>query len=281
MFWFVYALLAVGFSTMFALLSRIISINSQYPRAYSVIFEVSAALFSLLLITTEPFSLHTLSWSILFLTFLTTLCYGVSDRLLFFVNRSLDASSLTIIDKLASIVTFVTSVYLLGESITLRKLIAVSLIIGGNLLVVYKSSVIKLNRGFVLALIAATCFGLASTIDKRASTAYSLSTYSFITFFVPAIYNMFFPPLSLSIVVYEFKRASWKILLLAALSTLAYYCTLKALRGAEASLVIPIVNSSTIFVVLAGMIFLKERSHIDKKIIAGLCVVIGIFLLSS
>jgi drug/metabolite transporter (DMT)-like permease len=170
---------------------------------------------------------------------------------------------------------------LFGENITLKKVLAILLIVLGNLLAVYKNSAIKFNRGFALALIATVCFGLALTIDKRASVAYSLPVYSFITFFVPALYNVSLPPLPFNIIICEFKRAPWKMLLLAALSVLSYYFTLKAFGGADASKVIPIVNSSTIFVVLAGAIFLNERSHLNKKVIAGICVIIGILLLNS
>jgi uncharacterized membrane protein len=116
MLWLVYALLAVSFSTIFALLARIIGMSSQHPRAYTVIFEVLSALFSLLLITIEPLSLRPVSGTVIVLTILTTLCYGVNDRLLFFINKSIEASSLTIIDKLVPVVTFLASFFCLGKT---------------------------------------------------------------------------------------------------------------------------------------------------------------------
>ena len=150
----------------------------------------------------------------------------------------------------------------------------------GNLLVVYKSTVIKFETPFFLALFAAACLGIGLTIDKRISIAYALPVYAFINFFAPALYNTFLPPLSFRTIAQQFKGVYKSIALLAAISVLGYYFTLKAFSLADASKVVPIMSSSTILVVLAGAIFLKERSHLGRKVIAGVCVCVGVVLLS-
>lgn len=281
MLWLAYAFLAIIFATLFALLARILGIRSACPRAYTVIFEVSSALFSLVLIIIEPISFRPVSILILGLTLVSTICYAASDRLLFLVNKSFEASSLSIIDKLIPVVGFLASALFLEEGVTLKKAIAVLLIVGGNLMVAYKNATIKLNKNFALALLATVCFGLALTIDKKTSASYSLPVYSFITFLVPAFYNTFLPPLPLKMLVKEFKNASRSLFLLSAMSVLSYFFTLKAFETAEASKVIPIVSASTMLIVLSSAIILNERSHLSKKIIAGISVGIGVFLLSQ
>ncbi|GAC1631189.1 MAG: hypothetical protein NVS4B11_31340 [Ktedonobacteraceae bacterium] len=280
MLWLIYALLAAMLFATFALLARIISIDGTHPRAYSVIFGWSSAAFSLILFVVEPFAFRPIASVVLVLTLVATVCYGLSDRLLFTVSKSIEASLLTIIDKLTPVVTFVASGIFLGEGFTLKKLVAVVCILLGNLLVVYKSTVIKFDRAFFLALFAAACLGIGLTIDKRISIAYALPVYAFINFFVPSLYNIFLPPLACGTIAREFKGAFWKITLLAAMSVLGYYFTLKAFSLAEASKVVPIMSSSTILVVLAGAIFLKERSQLGRKVIAGICVCAGVVLLS-
>ncbi|GAC1356258.1 MAG: hypothetical protein NVSMB38_37630 [Ktedonobacteraceae bacterium] len=280
MLWLIYALLAAMLFATFALLARIISIDGTHPRAYSVIFGWSSAAFSLILFVVEPFAFRPIASVVLVLTLVATVCYGLSDRLLFTVSKSIEASLLTIIDKLTPVVTFVASGIFLGEGFTLKKLVAVVCILLGNLLVVYKSTVIKFDRAFFLALFAAACLGIGLTIDKRISIAYALPVYAFINFFVPSLYNIFLPPLAFGTIAREFKGAFWKITLLAAMSVLGYYFTLKAFSLAEASKVVPIMSSSTILVVLAGAIFLKERSQLGRKVIAGICVCAGVVLLS-
>lgn len=280
MLWLIYALLAALLFAMFALLSRVISINSAHPRAYSIIFGLSSALFALLLFALEPFSLKPISGLVLVLTIIATICYGLSDRLLFTISKSIEASLLTIIDKMTPVVTFVASLVFLGESFTLRKLIAVIFILLGNLLVVYKSTVIKFDKAFFLALFAAACLGVGLTIDKRISIAYALPVYAFINFFMPSLYNTFLPPLPLNTITRELKGAFWRIALLAAISVLGYYFTLKAFSLADASKVVPIMSSSTLLVVLAGAVFLKERTQLGRKVLAGMCVCVGVVLLS-
>lgn len=280
MLWLLYALLAALLFAVFALLSRVISIDSAHPRAYSIIFGLSSAVCALFLFVVEPFSFRPISTFVLLLTLVGTVCYSLSDRLLFTVSKSIEASLLTILDKLTPVVTCVASLIFLGESLTLKKLVAVVFILLGNVLVVYRSTVIKFNTPFFLALFAAACLGIGLTIDKRISIAYALPAYAFINFFVPALYNLFLPPLALSTIARALKGALWRIALLAVVSVLGYYFTLKALRLADASRVVPIISSSTIFVVLAGALFLKEHAHLGRKIIAGVCVCIGVALLS-
>ena len=280
MLWLIYALLAALLFALVALLSRVISINSAHPRAYSIIFGLSSSVCTLLLFLVEPFSFRPVSTVVLVLTVISTICYGLGDRLAFTVSKSIEASLLTIIDKLTPIVTFVASLIFLGESFTLKKLVAVILILLGNLIVVYKSTVIKFDTPFFLALFAAACLGIGLTIDKRISIAYALPVYAFINFFAPALYNTFIPPLAFSTIAREFKVAFWRISLLAAASVLGYYFTLKAFSLADASRVVPIMSSSTILVVLAGAIFLKERTHLGRKVIAGICVCVGVVLIS-
>ncbi len=280
MLWLIYSLLSALLFAAFALLSRVISIDSAHPRAYSVIFGLSSAGCALFLFLIEPFSFRPISTLVLILTVISTVCYGLSDRLLFTVSKSIEASLLTIIDRLTPVVTFVASLIFLGESFTLLKLAAVVLILLGNLLVVYKSTTIKFDTPFFLALFAAACLGVGLTIDKHISIAYALPVYAFLNFFVPALYNTFLPPLPLKTITQELKGAFWKIALLAVVSVLGYYFTLKAFSLADASRVVPIMSSSTLLVVLAGALLLKERTHLTRKVIAGLCVCIGVVLIS-
>ncbi|HIH11096.1 TPA: EamA family transporter [Candidatus Woesearchaeota archaeon] len=54
-----------------------------------------------------------------------------------------------------------------------------------------------------------------------------------------------------------------------------YYFLLKAYAFKEASVVVPIIELSTIIAVVGGMLFLNERKDMVKKIIATVIVVVG------
>lgn len=280
MLWLVYALLSAFLFAITALLSRVVSIDSAHPRAYSVIFGCASSVFALFLFLVEPFSFRPLSTIVIVLTIISTLCYSFGDRVLFFVSRSIEASLVAILDRLTPIVTFVASLVFLGESFTWLKLTAVVLILLGNFLIVLRNTKVKFDLPFFMALLASVAVGIGLTIDKRVSIAYAFPVYTFINFFGPTLYNTFLPPIGFRTVVREAKIAWRGILLIAAGNVVSYYFVLKAFSLADASRVVPIMSSSTLIIVLAGAIFLKERSHVGRKLVAALCVCVGVVLIS-
>ena len=101
-----------------------------------------------------------------------------------------------------------------------------------------------------------------------------------LTYFLPALYIL---PLirgnRLSALRQEWAVSSWTILLLGFVSVLGSYTFLKAISVAEVSTTAPIVNTSTIFAVLGGIIFLGERAKIPQKIVGVVLAFVGITIL--
>ena len=67
--------------------------------------------------------------------------------------------------------------------------------------------------------------------------------------------------------------------MLAGLNVAEYLMQLKALETAEATRVIPIVQTSTLVTILVGIVLLKEKEHISRKIVAGLMAMSGAYFL--
>jgi len=93
---------------------------------------------------------------------------------------------------------------------------------------------------------------------------------------VPLIY---LPYIKTGNLISEFRLASWKIVLLAALNVIGYLMQLKALEIGEATKVIPIVQTTTLFTVLFGIILLRERENIGRKVFAAILALSGVYLL--
>lgn len=280
MLWLVYTLASVFLITVYALLARVLTVKSENPRAFSVLFGVFAAFFSLFLFIFDPMTWKPVPFSILLLTFLATVLYGIHDRTQFYASKHVEASMLVIIFQITPIVGFITSLLFLHEAFTWEKFFGVLLIIAGNLFVLHKNPHFKFDKGLVYALIAGVALGFVIVVNKRASTGYSLPFYNALVFFFPAVYNFFFPRLSWGLIKKEFTIARWKIIILSLISLLEFYFILKALQLADASKVIPVSSSEPILVVLAGIIILHEKSHLWKKIIAGFLVFAGVVLIS-
>jgi len=280
MSWFVYALLTAILNTIYSLLSRVLSVKSENPRAFSVIFSLFAALFSLVFIIVEPFYFKPVSFLIIALTILSSICYGIKNRTQFYASKYLEASISTVILQLSPVIGFVAALLILHENVTFIKLLAVVFILAGNFIAVFRNSSIQFNKGLLFALAGAFSMGIAFVVDKKASASYSLPVYSSMIYLSTGIYNYFLPVLPLRSLEKELVKAKWKIALLAALNVASYYFLLSAYRLAEASIVIPVTASSTVLTVIAGMLILKERSRPYQKIIAMICIFIGIILIN-
>lgn len=278
--WFAYAIISTLSGAAFALLARNLTVNSANPRAFSVIFGIWAAFFSILLFIVDPFYFKALPLHIILLTILITILYAIHDRTQFYASKLVEASTLTLIWQLIPVVGFITALIFLHESFTLQKFIALLLIVGGNLLVIYKHPLLRANKGMVYAFIATVAVGIAIGINKGVSAGYSLPLYSAIAFFFPSVYNAVLPPLPPKTIAKELKLAGLGIILLAAINVLQFYSNLLAYRLTDASKVIPITASTTILVVMSGIIFLGERTQIKKKLIAVVGVFVGIVLIS-
>lgn len=282
MTWLFYAFLAIIFSVIYYLLSRILSVKSKNPRAFSVVFNLTGAFVSSLLILVEPFSLHDISIRIILFTFLSTVFMALFERNQFYARKYIPASSVSIIFKLSPAVTVLVSILIWGESFTIKKLLAILLIFTANVLVVYKGlKLSELKKGLKYALLASSSLGIAWALDKQASIGYSLSLYSTLLWLAPAIYNVFLPPIPLKTLIREVKIASWKIILLALANVLNYYFILKTFSLTEASKAIPVTTSSTVFVVLFAALFLKEKDNLFKKLFAAILIIFGVIIMKN
>lgn len=277
--WIFFAFIPAILFTIYNLLSRVISVKSKNPVAFAVAYSLIGAAIILPFAIFQLKSLKSIPIDIILLTLLGTILFGIFDRFQFFASRDIEASSLAVLYRLTPISTLIASMIFLNEKASLEKILGTILIIIGNVIIVTGYKSIKLNRGLIFALISAITLGLAYTVDKRASVFYPLAIYSLLIYFLPPIYNLLIPPLSLKILVNEVKAASWKIWALGLVSIGGYYSLIYAFSKADVSKVVPISTTSSILTVIAGTIFLKERSNMLRKIIAVLLAFVGVFLI--
>lgn len=277
--WFVPSLVAAVLFTVKYLLGRELSVRSVNPHAFSVIYNLFCGSFALGLFLIEPLFFTLPPVSILLITTGVILLNTLYSRTEFYARKYIEASMLTVFIELASVVTFVTSIILLRESVTIQKIIASMLIFGGTFLLVAHNMHTFSPRSLRYSLIMAISLGLAWTMDKRASIFYSLPLYAFLTYAVPGILLSFLPGLPRGALQRELQHAPWKISVLSLVEVGAYYSVLKAFQYGEASKVILVVGTSTMLTVVAGIIFLKERSSMLRKMLAAIAVSVGVWFL--
>jgi uncharacterized membrane protein len=69
------------------------------------------------------------------------------------------------------------------------------------------------------------------------------------------------------------------LFLLASLNVSGFLFYIKALGLADATRVVPLMQTNILFTVLAGIYFLNEKEHTVRKIIAGALALIGAYFL--
>lgn len=279
--WLILSLAAVLMFTAQNLLMRVLAVKSSHPRTFSFIFNSWGAIFSILLFFIDRPSLtdiKPLPWIQLLLIGGAVLGYGLYERSHFLARKHLDASTTAVLFRLSPVIAFVGSLLFLHEPMTLSKVVGAVLLISASLAIVHKNPQLQLNRSVGIALFSATMLGLAWMLDKPASVHIPASIYTTAMWILP-LPLIAFPALTLKQLATEFRIGGWKVALTAFLNVLAFFLYLKALAMTDASRVIPIVSSSATLVVLGGVLFLHERTHLARKLIAGALMLIGILLL--
>lgn len=277
--WFVWAILATGLFTVYSLLSRMLAVKAINPRAFAVIYNAAVAFIAGLFILLNPSEIKEVPLNILILTVLAMLNWGVFGRMEFITRKMVEASTLTIIFRISYVVTFVFSILLFKEVVSVQKIMALVLIVAANILIFYRGKGLKFSKNFVVPLITVAALGLGWLFDKKVSGCYPLFIYVFISFGFPSVFSYLTPPLSKAAVVTEIKNTSWKIFLLALVNFLGYYIFLTAINLGEVSRVILITSFSQIFTIILGVWLFKEREMLKEKIIAGVLVLGSIILL--
>ncbi|MEK7595030.1 MAG: DMT family transporter [Patescibacteria group bacterium] len=279
MAWEINALISSILFSLNSILGRSLAVKSEDPRAFAFVYNAIAAGFALVFLVFEQTKFTPLPMWVIILSALNMVTYGIFNRYEFFARKYVEASTYTILTKFIPIVTFTIAILFLGESLTFPKIIAAFLIVGGNILAVFKGRKLAVQKGIKYALIVILSLGVAWSFDKRLSSFYPLAFYAFLTYAIPNVFLYLFPRLAVKGLLKEVKISNWKIILLAFVNVSAYYFLIKAFSYGEASRVVLITSTSTILTVVIGIVFLKERSNVVRKVIAALLVTIGALLL--
>ncbi len=202
----------------------------------------------------------------------------------FKAHSKLEVSIKPIISKSKLLFVLLLSIIFLKETLTIEKIIGTTLIFTGIVILTYKKGR-KFHslreKGVQLTILSAFLTASVLIIDKYSTNYFNAGTYSFLVYFIPAI---ILTPFIInkkqelkSILKNNYKTTITAVLLGAA----NYYLMLKAFKLEDASIVVPIIELSTLIAVFGGIKYLKEKKEISKKIIAATIVIIGAIIISG
>lgn len=279
--WLILALGAVIMFTAQNLLMRVLAVKSEHPRTFSFVFNSWGTVFAAILYLIERPSLASLphfTWIQVLLIIGATLGYGLYERTHFLARKELEASTTAILFRLTPVITFIGALLFLHEPFTITKFAGSAILIGASLVVVHKNPKLQASSAVWIAVFAAVMLGLAGVFDKPASFGIPANLYS-VALWGLSLIIVAFPTISLSQLKTEFIIGGWKVAITALLNVIGFVFYVQALSLADASLVTPVTSSSGTLTVIAGIFFLKEKSFVGRKILAGILMAFGILLL--
>ena len=254
------------------------------PLVISTFYQIAAAIFYLPSLFFEE--LHWPVTADLWLLFaLNMVLYTVFTIGNFYMNKYLDISLSSILGQSKTAITFIGALILFQEAVTWNKVVGVVLIIIGSVLLFLKrgTSFEGFNKkGLILVAITTLALTITAFIDARLIQTFSVNFFGMISYLMPGLLTI---PILLKMktkneIMTNLKSNFNPILLMGLIAPIAYSSLLMAYRLAPKSVVYPIGNISTLVMVLLGIIFLKERQMLQRKLIAAVIVVIGAILLS-
>lgn len=246
--------------------------------------QVSTAIFSLLL------AIFT-GWNFTFDSTSTVLFVGMGITYFFAVSlyytglKKTELSLTAILESTGAVYSIALGAILLGESVMTTKIIGVVLIIIAVLVVSVKNKVSKFNKYSWIILFAIFFYALGAIFDKKLNNFGNPLSYLTLSFATAG--------LSMLSIYYKRTKRAFKetfrnknfwvgIVSNGFLYSLGFWSLFEAYnRGGEVSRMFPITLSLSVIIPILGIIFLKERDNIAKKLIAVVIMVSGLWILGS
>ncbi|MDN5277134.1 MAG: bacterial/archaeal transporter family protein [Clostridiales bacterium] len=193
-----------------------------------------------------------------------------------------DVNKVTPIDKSSTVLTMILAFIILGEPITLPKLIGmVAIGVGTYLMIIKKktqqqpSTKAEGNTWLVYAILSAVFASLTAILSKIGIVGIESNLGTAIRTAVVLImaWLMVFI-LGKQNEIKEIDKKSWLFLCLSGITTgLSWLCYYKALQDGEASIVVPIDKLSIVITVTFSYFFLKEK--LTTKSLLGLIFIVA------
>lgn len=281
--WLILTIASAITGALARILQKVLLKDSQSNTfAFSFVFQLTVSgLFLLYALTTQTFELPNLS-KVLPNLGVMMVGYSLGNLFLFKAFKHAQASEVSIIFASSTVWSVLAALVLLHETLTIRNWFGIFLIVSGVAAINYSKTKWQINKGHLFALGGAILFGIAFTNDAYILTHYqSIPSYMVIAFALPGVFTLAYQPQAIKQIPYFLKLSRYKKLVLCtilyALSALTIFSAFKL--GGPASIISPIQQTSIIFTVVFGYIFLKEKDKMANKIVGTALAFLGVLLL--
>jgi len=180
----------------------------------------------------------------------------------------------------------IMSIIFLGTDLSVIQVIGVLVLLFAILLAQYNGKALKLQPGILLILLSAACFAAVQVASAKLSQVLNLGTYMVLVLLGP---GLLIGLLYIQEVRRDIQRARGQLVRLtktafatAAASVFYYIFAYSAFRNApDPGVVVLLLTSQVVLAVLLSIIFLKERTNIVFKIVAGVLAMLAAIMIKA
>jgi len=275
--WMLFALISGSFYTIQGLLTRHVLKGDRDAWAFSFYFSFVGALTSIPFLLLNPsFGLQVSAWLVLILVGLLIV---LQNYLNFKSANYLEASVQGSINKFRLLWVLLIGVAFLGESLSIIKIVGTILTVLAGIIIYFKRSGDLLQKGFFLALSATFVYAIVIGLYKVLFQAFNSATLTFFIFAIPAVCNLMIIPNALNRIARMAKKQGREVFLATFFGGLANLAMNHALSIGEASKVLVIIEAFLLIVLVGEHFILKEKSDLQKKVLAVLLATAGAILI--
>lgn len=252
------------------------------PAAFSAFLLLLVGVLSIPFVWVEK-PIFSSSLEVWLIVMLSSVFYTASMVLYYHALKETEISQVETIATTRSVWFMILGIFVLGEKVNLSNFLGIALIFAGLIIIYWnKGSFKSFGKPHLFTLIYALLISSAYALDKIALNSFSVALYQVIVYVVPAIFTVMFIPKTFGKLKYFLRpqKNTLRILLSAVLqmiSTLALYAAYK--YGGDLSVVGPLAQTSTVLTILIGIVILKERWNLKRKIIGVILSLVGVALL--
>jgi drug/metabolite transporter (DMT)-like permease len=277
------ALLSAGFSSAKDLLSKRLAFRLDGTVSTFASFWFALPFYVLLLAILYLLGMESFEWSSVFL--MLVLLRSVTDTLAEWLKMHAfahgDISVVASFFSLSPLFLLITSPLITQDPLALPEVVAVVLVVGGSLLMVYRpghTAFTDQKKGILLACGAALFFSLNSCFDRL---AVKIGTPVFSGFTMTLLSAVFLAPF----VVFRRDRLQalrvhrTGLLIRGSLEIAFMVCKLYALQYLQAPDVVAVQRVSLVLSIIGGRMFFKEPDF-KRRLAAGLLILGGVFVVA-
>ena len=223
-------------------------------------------------------------WHLWFFLVLGGIFFALANMIAFMANSKVDAAQFSILSNIRVITTIVISSLLLQETLSLKQLIGVALLLSAAGIITslkLNRKTLHLDRFTWLAILSAIFMGPGISNEKFLLDRMTFSTYLVVGwgFHTLAMIVMAGKQMSRAQAMLT-SKSWWQLILLGLLRTFAGFALVYALRESDnSSLISGITSYKTALVVVGSYLLLREKEHIALKLAGTILATTGLLLL--